>query len=135
MYAAEHRDKAAGLVLLTIFVPVRTEADRRSMIFLYIFFGFGALYLIGLALFSWNGRVECYRDHFIYRTWLGARRDYAYSDCASKKVRDYTNFMNVKNRIYRAVIRMKDGSRIRLDSRMLEDGLAASLNYRNLPKS
>ena len=125
----------AGLVLLTIFVPVRTEADRRSMIFLYIFFGFGALYLIGLALFSWNGRVECYRDHFIYRTWLGARRDYAYSDCVSKKVKEYVNTMNAQNRIYRATVRMKDGSRIRLDSRMLEDGLAASLNYRNLPKS
>ena len=125
----------AGLVLLTIFVPVRTEADRRSMIFLYIFFGFGALYLIGLALFSWNGRVECYRDHFIYRTWLGARRDYAYSDCVSKKVKEYANMMNAQNRIYRATVRMKDGSRIRLDSRMLEDGLGASLNYRNLPKS
>ena len=125
----------AGLVLLTIFVPVRTEADRRSMIFLYIFFGFGALYLIGLALFSWNGRVECYRDHFIYRTWLGARRDYVYSDCVSKKVKEYANTMNAQNRIYRATVRMQDGSRIRLDNRMLEDGLAASLNYRNLPKS
>ena len=125
----------AGLVLLTVFVPVRTEADRKYMIFLYIFFGLGALYLIGLALFSWNGRVECYRDHFIYRTWLGARRDYVYSDCVSKKVKEYANTMNAQNRIYRATVRMKDGSRIRVDNRMLEDGLAASLNYRNLPKS
>ena len=43
--------------------------------------------------------------------------------------------MNVKNRIYRAVIRMQDGSRIRVDNRMIEDGLGASINYRNLPKS
>ena len=125
----------AGLVLLTIFEPVRTETDRKNMIFLYIVFGLGSLYMIGLALFSWNGRVECYRDHFIYRTWLGARRDYAYSDCVSKKVKEYVNTMNAQNRIYRATVRMKDGSRIRLDSRMLEDGLGASLNYRKLPKS
>ncbi len=124
----------AGLVLLTIFLPVRTETDRKYMIFLYVFFGLGSLCMIGLALFSWNGRVECYRDHFIYRTWLGAGRDYRYSDCASKKVRDYSNFMNAKNRIYRAVIRMQDGSRIRVDNRMIEDGLGASINFRKLPK-
>ena len=75
-----------GLILMTVFVPVRTEADRNSMIFLYLFIGLGSLYPIGLALYSLNGRVECYRNHFIYRTWLGARRDYAYSDCVSKKV-------------------------------------------------
>lgn len=123
----------AGIVLLTIFVPVRTEADKRSMILLYALFGVGAPYLIGLSLYSLNGRVECYREHFVYRTWTGRRREYAYSDCVSKKVREYRNTMNDQNRIYSATIRMKDGSRIRVDNRMLEDGLAASLNFQNLP--
>ena len=123
----------AGIVLLTIFVPVRTEADKRSMILLYALFGVGAPYLIGLSMYSLNGRVECYREHFVYRTWTGRRREYAYSDCISKKVREYRNTMSDQNRIYSATIRMKDGSRIRVDNRMLEDGLAASLNFQNLP--
>ena len=104
------------------------------MIFLYLFIGLGSLYPIGLALYSLNGRVECYRNHFIYRTWLGARRDYAYSDCVSKRVREYTNTMNAQNRIYKATIRMKDGSRIRLDNHMIEDGFGASISYHKIPK-
>lgn len=123
----------AGIILLTIFVPVRTEADRCYMIFLYVLFGVGVPYLIGFSMYSLNGRVECYREHFVYRTWIGRRRDYAYLDCVSKKVKEYRNKMNEQNRIYTATIRMKDGSRIRVDNRMLEDGLAALLNFDNLP--
>ena len=122
-----------GLILMTVFVPIRTEADQNYMILLYLFVGLGSLYLIGLALYSRNGRVECYRDHFIYRTWLGARRDYAYTDCVSKRVKEYANQMNASNRIYKATIRMKDGSRIRLDGHMIEDGFGAAIGFSKLP--
>lgn len=122
------------LVLMTLFVPVRTAADRRWMVVLYLLAGAAMLYFVGMALFSWNGRVECYRTHFIYRTWLGARRDYAYSDCVSKKEKNYWNWMNANNRIYQAKICMKDGSRIRLDSHILEDGFGAFIKDQDLPK-
>lgn len=123
----------AGIILLTIFVPVRTEMDKHYMILLYVLFGVGVSYLVGFSMYSLNGRVECYREHFVYRTWIGRRRDYVYSDCVSKKVKEYRNKMNAQNRIYTATIRMKDGSRIRVDNRMLEDGLAALLNFDKLP--
>lgn len=110
------------------------RGSRTLLYFFYVFAACWVVYCIAAALFSWNGRVEIYRNHFIYRTWLGARRDYAFSDCVSRKEKEYVNMMNAKNRIYRAKIRMQDGSCIRIDNRMLEDGLAASLNYRKLPK-
>ena len=124
----------ALLVLLTLFVPVQTAADRRWMVVLYLAGGAAALYFVGMALFFRNGRVECYREHFLYRTWLGARRDYAYTDCASRKEQDSFNWMNANNRIYRVTIRMKDKSRIRLDNHMIEDGFGETIDYVNLPK-
>lgn len=89
------------------------------------------LYILYQAFFSLNVRVELYKDHFIYRNAFYKRKSYYYRDCVSRRVKHYQN--SVKR--YKAHIRMKDGSKIIVDERIINEGFGAAIRFNKLPKA
>lgn len=88
------------------------------------------LFIIRFAFFSLNVRVELYKNHFIYRNAFLKRKSYSYSDCVSRRVKRYPN----TEKRYKAHIRMKDGSKIVVDERMINEGFGAAIGFRRLPR-
>ena len=82
------------------------------------------------ALFSLNVRVELYKGHFIYRNAFLKRKSYAYSDCQSRRLKRYPH----TERRYKAYIRMRDGAKIVVDERIINEGFGASIGFNRLPK-
>lgn len=94
-----------------------------------------ALYIVYQGAFSLNVRVELYKDHFIYRNAFLKRKSYSYSDCVSRRVKHYQNRYQLNSgKRYKAHIRMKDGSKIIVDERIINEGFGAAIGFNRLPK-
>ena len=87
------------------------------------------LNIVYQAFFSLNVRVELYKDHFIYRNAFLKRRSYSYRDCVSRRVKYYQN----SGKRYKAHIRTKDGSKIIVDERIINEGFGAAIGFGRLP--
>ena len=72
---------------------------------------------------------QLYKDHFIYRNALLKRKSYSYRDCVSRRVKHYQN----SGKRYKAHIRMKDGSKIIVDERIINEGFGAAIGFGRLP--
>lgn len=105
-----------------------------------------AFWMMGTLLFSGmffyyalrakNTRVELYRDHFIYRNTFGRTRSYSYRDCVSSRERRFYNRSPLNPKIrFVAKLKMKDGCRLYVDDRIIEDGLGAPIGYHKLSKN
>lgn len=94
------------------------------------------LYILYQAFLSLNVRVELYKDHFIYRNAFLKRKSYSYSDCVSRRVKHYQNRYHLNSgKRYKAHIRMKDGSMIIVDERIINEGFGAAIRFSRLPKA
>lgn len=86
------------------------------------------LYLLYTGLYSRNTRVELYKDHFLYRNALCRRKRYEYTDCLYRREKRYGRY----GQAFTATLYMKDGSRIKVDERILRSGFGAAIGYRRL---
>ncbi|MCR5807926.1 MAG: hypothetical protein K6G56_00030 [Clostridiales bacterium] len=123
-----------GLAVMLFFYGAPFDdsfGELLSFVLLEVFLVSSAVLLAISALYYRNGRVEMYRDHFIYRNWRGKPKSYSYKDCVSKRVRNYQDGSRTH---FKAAIRMNDGSKIRVDHRMLESGFGASIGFNRLRK-
>lgn len=95
-----------------------------------------ALSIVYQAFFSLNVRVELYKDHFIYRNAFLKRKSYSYSACVSRRIKHYQNRYQLNSgKRYKAHIRMKDGSKIIVDERIINEGFGAAIRFNRLPKA
>ena len=94
------------------------------------------LYIVYQAFFSLNVRVELYKDHFIYRNAFLKRKSYSYRDCVSRRIKHYQNRYQLNSgKRYKAHMRMKDGSKIIVDERIINEGFGAAIRFNRLPKA
>lgn len=83
------------------------------------------------AAYTLNTRVEMYKHRFIYRNAFGRRRSYSYSDCVSRREK---RPLRAQRLLRKAIILMKDGTKITVDDPIIKGGFSAATGYWGLPK-
>ncbi|MBR3299730.1 MAG: hypothetical protein IKI64_11125 [Clostridia bacterium] len=83
------------------------------------------------SLYFLNTRVELYRHHFIYRNAFGMRKSYSYNDCISRHEKRY---VKAPSHYSKAMIMMKDGSKLTVDEQIINAGFGAAIGYWGLKK-
>ena len=110
-------------------------ANRVELIELLVIWPAFVLIIILVSLYKslyfLNTRVELYKHHFIYRNAFGKRKSYSYCDCVSRHEKRY---VKAPNHYSKAMIWMKDGSKITVDEQIIKGGFGAAVGYWGLKK-
>lgn len=83
------------------------------------------------SLYFLNTRVELYKHHFIYRNAFGKRKSYSYNGCVSRYEKRY---VKAPSHYSKAMVWMKDGSKLTVDEQIMNDGFAVAIGYWDLKK-
>lgn len=124
----------AGLIVYA-YSTGEPAANRVELIGLLVIWPAFVLIIILVSLYKTlyflNTRVELYKHHFIYRNAFGKRKSYSYSDCVSRHEKRY---VKAPNHYSKAMIWMKDGSKITVDGQIINGGFGAAVGYWGLKK-
>lgn len=123
-----------GLILYA-YSSADPVTNKVELIVLWVIWPVFALIMILLtlhkSLYFLNTRVEMYKHHFIYRNAFVKRKSYSYSDCVSRHEKRY---VKAPNHYSKAMIWMKDGSKITVDEQIIKGGFGAAIGYWGLKK-